>query len=204
MMKYILFGLCLLLSSCVGSKFVEKASMDAEYISFTKVRAKVKSSKLGNLSCKGYIYLRRDTSLCFKFFGPLSYELLNGEFKHEFKIYDCYNKRLYDDVLELLKKKEGIIVNLKVVEDLLLANSKEFTKELLSLNEPYLQLDTIRKKGEVIIMVDNCVKYKVTIVKRGLLPKTIVIENKDEFDNYTIYLEFLSISNERKKCNFNF
>jgi hypothetical protein len=204
MVKYIVFGLFLLLNSCVSSKLVEKASVDAEYISFTKVKVKVKSSKLGNLTCKGYIYLRKDTSLCFKFFGPLSYELINGEFKHEFKIYDCYNKRLYGNVLELLKKRDGIIINLKVVENLLLANSLGFTKELLSLNEPYMELDTMGKKGEVVIKINKSVKYQIRTVRRSLFPKTIVIECKDEFDNYSIYLEFLAISNERKKCTFNF
>lgn len=201
--NWLAFVLVFVTTACATVKVKEPVSLASAYITYSKVKAKVRLPQGNEYSCKGYIAITRDSLICFRFFGPLSYEVVNGRIDRDFKVYDCINKRLFDNGFDLVKEKIGLSMNRLAWEDLLLTNFSGLKERLLQLNTLNLQIDSTTKQKRLMID-DNRFQCKITASLSGQLPKKIVIESKDNVGKYTIELDFLLISNDKRKCNFTY
>jgi len=194
-----------LLASCAGPRLVRKVSLNDQSISFTKVKLKITSNDY-SIALKGYIYSLKDSSICFKFFGPLSIELMRGIVRSDFKVYDSFNKRLYSDVFNLIKQKYGFELNLSILQSLLISDLQECKSLLQKINSNKLKIDTLNcKRDELLIKsLINKDYYSIKFIKKQLLPSKIEIKYNGQNDRYNIVIQLISISNERKTCNFQF
>jgi hypothetical protein len=205
MRRFYLFVFTIFLISCVGGRFTETASFKDSHLSFSKVKLKMSSSSLGSINMKGYIYFVKDSLLCFKFFGPFSFELFSGRFDKVFTVYDAYNKRRYDDILNQILTKEGIAINLRVLQDLFSANQDSLQRTLQLLNKGRLEFETGRKVNQMIIKNSSKhVEYQITWKKKHNLPTRLFILYRDSIETSSLDFEFVSISNDERKCNFEF
>jgi len=195
-----------LIASCASPRMVQEISLNNQSLSFTKVRLKINSNDYNGIVLKGYIYSLKDSSICFKFYGPLSIELLRGTVSRDFKVYDNFNKRLYNDVFGLIKQKSGFEINLSILQALLIADLEECKSRLLKINRDMLKIDSVNcKQDELLIngLVSND-NYSIKFIKKHLLPSKIEIKYTGISERYTIVIELFAISNERKSCNFQF
>lgn len=194
----------ILASGCAGVKVNNNVFFNSSYIYYSKVKAKITLPSGNKYSTKGNIFLSRDTLICFRFFGPLSYEVVNGKIDTECKVYDCINQQLYDNGFKLIEEKVGLVMNREVVEDLLMAKFNELRTVLLSLNKISISIDSSGKQKELVIDDTRGRHCEITASIAGLIPKKIVIRTGDNAGESVIELDFLLISNDKRKCNFNY
>lgn len=199
--------LCITFSACSGTKNISTFSPNDKHIDFEKTKIKLNSKTFGNITLKGYIYLVKDSLICFKFYGPFSYEVISGLYIDTFKIFDHFNKVKYANVENTIFSQAGVTINRQTLQFLLLGNVGEMKTELLKLNKSIFRIESniSSKKCELLIFIDSeqkFLKFKFLLVNQ--IPKSVLISYKDPLTNWSANIQNVNITNHSKKCNFGF
>jgi hypothetical protein len=109
--------------------------------------------------------------------------------------------------LSLLINSSGIILNRDAIEALLLSDVFSFRKILNELNGSLVDLHVIEdgNKKEIILM--NSAKNSLFQLHYNLhnsLPAKLKIDYSDLSQKWSFEIKVLKISNQQKKCNFDF
>ena len=205
-MRWILI-IGLLISSCVASHNLESVSFNQPYLTYKQVKVKLSTKAFGDVTLKGFISMTHDSSFCFKFYGPLSMEVVSGLFDDEFRIMDHVNNIAHKNALEELQKKTGIVLNRRIFEFLLVGKLGEVKNELETLNGSLLkfQLNDDKSVNELVIQnIARACKLSIECKYSGIIPQKIWIAYNDPSDKWSLRLEVISANNDRKRCNFDF
>lgn len=199
------FIICVLFATaCASVKVATTVQLNNRHILFNKVKVKIRLPQGNKYTCNGYISMVKDSLICFRFFGPLSYELVSGKIDQDLEVYDAINKQLYEDGFSLIRSKIGLNMSRGTLQALFLADFSTLKQELSLINPLKIQYDSTAKSKTLIIEDGNSTHTRITASLVGQIPRRIVIESKDLTGMYTIELDFLLISNDKRKCNFNY
>lgn len=200
----ILFLACTFIVSCKTTQRV-LSPPDFTYLNFSKVKLKVGSSSFGSYSLKGFINFIKDTSVCFKFYGPLSIEALEGRFDKTLDIKDVYNDRIFTDLLATIYEKDGIRIGLKDVQNLFFGNVSGFLDSIMNSNLHSLSIEKESNLSRfTLVSKGSKATYTFKIKKRQLYIDELVIDYTNGRDLMTIDFKVLAFNNERRKCNVRF
>jgi hypothetical protein len=208
MSKFIVIFLLtiLLLSSC-AIKPNYNFSVNDKYLTYDKVKIKVNSQKLGKVTLKGYISIVKDSSICFKFWGPLGIEVVSGRLDQRFVLKDHFNDVFHEDALQELIDKTGIVFTKRCIENILLANIDSLKMNLATLNNNVITLNDNQRWTNRMLTIENIprknsMQFSFNL-KSQLLNKVSVIY-RDEIDHWSVEIQVLNISGQQKRCNFDF
>ena len=206
-MRKLLVFFLIIFVSCQATKNLSNFSLNNKYLTFDKVRLHFDSNTIGEISLKGYISIVRDSLICFKFFGPFSYEVVSGLYSSNFSFFDNYNHRSFPDILMLIFQKSGIILDRNVLEFMLTSDLSAFISELEKLNQVNLRVERIEKKSLNEILIFNDVRNSLLkiqfMMKNSFLDKLSIIY-KEDVDHWRVDLNVLEVTNNPKNCNFKF
>ena len=132
---FLFFLFVIFFAACSSLKVAESVSVNNKYFTIEKVKVKVKTTMNQSITLNGYISIVHDSSICFKFYGPLGMKAISGLFTPDAcKIHDYFNKIYYDNIITLLTEKTGIIVNAAFFESILYGNLEKAQIILSDLN----------------------------------------------------------------------
>ncbi|MDP4207482.1 MAG: hypothetical protein Q8928_01580 [Bacteroidota bacterium] len=196
----------LFLSSCaIKTNYIFSAN--DKYVTYDKVKIKVNSQKLGKVTLKGYISIVKDSSICFKFWGPLGIEVVSGRLDQRFVLKDHFNDIFHADALQELIDKTGIVFTKRCVENILLAKIDSLKTDLTTLNNNVITLNDNQRWMNRMLSVENIPRKNLMQfsfnIKSQLLNKVSVIYS-DENDHWSVEIQVLNISGQQKRCNFDF
>lgn len=193
--------------SCSSSKVAPNFSMLERTITFDKTKISINSKSFGSITLKGYISLIKDSLLCFKFYGPLAYDVLSGVYSDTFKVMDNFNKIKYSTFDTHIFQLSGIVINRNVLEFLMLGKVLEVKREILKLNSNNIQIELNNGPYKRLLMISNTVDHKLYQIQCNLknqIPASVVIYYKDDLTSWSAEIQNIYITNLTKKCNFGF
>jgi hypothetical protein len=203
MIRKIGFILVFIVLGCNASRKFGDVDFSSRSILYDKVKVKVSTKTLGDLTLRGYINIYRDSFFCFKFYGPLAYELVSGYCKDKFFAYDHFNDVTHTDVLNELSRATGIVFNRNIFEELLAGNLTDLVKEIKDLNGTVLDISTNHLTHSVVFT--NTARnslLSLLVNYRNLIPKEIELKYDGPVDKWTVKIAVLHVSNEQRRCNF--
>jgi hypothetical protein len=191
-MRYLIIFL-FVFSSCASHRFV--LDKNSNYISCDKVKCEIKSSGFEH-SLNGYIFINKiDSSLCFKFFGPLGINVLNGFISPSiFRISDNINNRKISAISSIVDTSLIKIPN-NCFYDLFIG-SNNCLNNFVSKNQTY----HFHQKGNkfLIYNLSNNLIYEI------ISEPYKIVEIRSYVHDFKLSFKFISISNNFKNCNFEF
>lgn len=186
---------------CKGPAKLVNFSFNDKYVTFDKVKVSLDK----NIGLRGYVTIVRDSFICFKFYGPLGYGIVGGRLASTFQIIDYFNNKNIDDAISQISGKSGVVINRKVIEDILLFNTDSLKETLLQLNPRDLSMEVLeRSKGKRVVIKHAITKgeFILDYLWKTNLPKEIKIRYADLSDQWSVQIDIISVSNLSKKCNF--
>lgn len=195
---------CFVFFSCKTVK-IQSSPQDFTYLNYSKVKLKIVSSSFGNYTLKGFINFIKDTSVCFKFYGPLSIEAVEGRLERNLDVKDVYNDRMYSNLLTTIMERDGIRITLRDVQNLFYGNVSFFLDSIQVSNSRSLRIMKDSNLAKfTLVCLNNKAKYAFIVKKNKTLVKDLVIDYFDGSDFITIDFKVLASNNERRKCNVRF
>ena len=195
---------CVVFFSCKTAK-IQSSSQDFTYLNYSKVKLKIVSSSFGNYTLKGFINFIKDTSVCFKFYGPLSIEAVEGRLERNLDVKDVYNDRMYSNLLKTIMERDGIRITLRDVQNLFYGNVSFFLDSIQVSNSRSLRIIKDSNLANfTFVCLNNKAKYAFKVKKIKTLVKDLVIDYSNGTDFITIDFKVLASNNERRKCNVRF
>jgi hypothetical protein len=184
---------------------IQSSPQDFTYLNYSKVKLKIVSSSFGNYTLKGFINFIKDTSVCFKFYGPLSIEAVEGRLERNLDVKDVYNDRMYSNLLTTIMERDGIRITLRDVQNLFYGNVSFFLDSIQVSNSRSLRIMKDSNLAKfTLVCLNNKAKYAFIVKKNKTLVKDLVIDYFDGSDFITIDFKVLASNNERRKCNVRF
>lgn len=201
------FLFSLFLVSCNLFKPIQTLPGNNFFVNYDKVRLTIHSGDL-EFNLKGYINNRVDSDLCFKFFSnPFGTEVIKGIIGSDIWIYDAYDKTEINDMKTKIENLFGISLVPLGLQYLLLGDVHKFDSTVMLNNNSIIQVTTKYLKSGHAAKIDiyNTVskrKLNVRYKWNNSYPSFISIISDDVKNPVNIQFEILSISYERKLCNF--
>lgn len=195
-----------ILNSCCLTQHSKSLDITSSYFSFTKVKLKIKSTSFGSIELRGFIRSVKDTVFCFKFFGPLSMEVLRGRIDTSFIAYDSYHKQLYENLFEVCANEYHLNLNLELIQNLLFGRIYNFEQEFARSNPEwsFFNFDTSPKGSFKYINSTKGLEFSVNCSSTKGIPKELALIFKSDYGITTFKFTFISVTNEKTGCNFKF
>lgn len=183
--------------SCIGIRKNVDISLKSNYISFDKVKLKIINNSIGFKSV-GHIYLIKDSLISFKFWGPLGFELVKGEYNNNLNFYSYFDKKDYTNFDKKIFSTYHFKINRNSVEYLLLGDKLQFISEINKLNKDNSNIE-INQSSNLILIKDTSENTKITIrfQMKYNYPKHIDILLEDNNGKMNIGIEISSINNTK-------
>jgi hypothetical protein len=186
--------------ACSTSKFVPQ-NFSTNYLNYDKVRIKLTINNEDH-SFKGYIRTVKDTSICFRFLGPLGYDLGKGNFTDRFVYFDEVNNIKYSDFQQQIENAAGIFINKQIIFDILTGNVDSLKSNIVSLNKGIVKIVKADMTYlELYHTISNrTLNFKYKYVNK--LPSQINILSKGISNKFELQFEIIEISGIKKNCTF--
>ena len=195
------------LVSCNIFKPVQSFPNNSVYVNYDKVRLTIHSGDI-EYNLKGYINNRLDTDFCFRFFSsPFGTEVIKGIIGNDIWIYDAFDKTEITDMKAKIENLFGVSFVPVCFQYLLLGDIHNFDSILMINNKSIIQISSKYTRSNQAVRMDfyNTVskrKLNVRYKWKNNYPSYISITSDDVKNPVNIQFEILSISYERKLCNF--
>jgi hypothetical protein len=202
-MKLYHFLLLFTLLSCVSQK--KTPTLRSDYLTYEKVKIKIKSLTY-NGQLKGYISISNvDTSICFRFFGPLGIPVTEGYLHDSLLLKDLINNKNYFDILNDIKKSTEISLSPKFLFSILSFNDSLMVSEIDHNNRLSIRNGNSFFSGKRFYVIEDRLNKKmveISFINKKSLPYALIIKYPYLNEFITIEFTILDISSRRKICNF--
>ncbi|HEY4787391.1 MAG TPA: hypothetical protein VIH57_15135 [Bacteroidales bacterium] len=198
---FVLFMISLV--ACHSTRNISNFSWEAHQLTYDKVKVTISGSRTGTNVIKGYISMVKDSVICFKFYGPLSYPLFSGVYSSVFQLKDDYNNVRYGNAAEFIFQKFGFSIDRTSLEFLLEGKVEEFANRIKMLNTHNLKTEINNNTILFHIFETNGLLQFDFKFRKAMLSE-IYVAYKDKLTQWTTDIDFLSVSNLSKTCNFRF
>jgi len=203
MNRLYLYFFLILTVSCGHLRQIEKQCINGSSIYFSKVKVTFNSNENRLLTLRGYISILKDSLICFKFFGPLSYEVLSGYIdKNQYRIFDSYNKKLYSSYDSTFSQFNMVRFNEGLFESFILGKRSDFVDYSYSLNKGTI-IDTTRLFNNELSISDGSNRLKIKWSRNSFRVTSIDLKYSGG-GSYFIKIDLIAVSRERKDCKFRF
>ena len=168
-------------------------TMEGRHIQLDKVKMSI--SGFGVIGeAKGYVHVVRDSSIHFKFWGPLGIEFAEGTFDHSFIVHSFITNTDYSNLLAYVENLLGLKVDRRCVENLLLGESNLFLENVRALNAG-MNSQRIKSfsSGFVIFHPFKDNSMEVHYSYRSRFPYKISLVFKQGSSNMNIHITYLSV-----------
>jgi hypothetical protein len=202
-MKGFLVLFMISLAACHSTRNISNFSWAARQLTYDKVKVTISGSRTRTNVIKGYISLVKDSVICFKFYGPLSLPLFSGVYSSAFQLKDDYNNVRYGNAADFIFQKFGFSIDRASLEFLLEGKVEEFANRIKMLNAHNLTTEINNNTILFHIFETNGLLQFDFKFRKAMLSE-ISVAYKDKLTQWTTDIDFLSVSNLSKTCNFRF
>jgi hypothetical protein len=193
--------LLLFFTACGKTKLLTNP-IPSPYLNYDRIKLSLTVDR-SQYHFKGFIHMIKDTSACFRFWGPLGYEIGRGQIGDSFTYYDALNNLNYKDLKQQMENSSGLILNKSILLYLLSGKVDLLASELLKLNRGIL---SVKESNNHYLELEHSVShqtitFKYTFIKG--IPAAMDIKSKGSGTIFELKLEINDISLEKKICRFN-
>jgi hypothetical protein len=198
--RFFIICLFILLFSCSKTKLLV-SSNSSPYLNYDKVKFTLTLNQSRN-SFKGSVYILKDTSVCYRFWGPLGFELGYGSINKDFSFYDAVHNTSYKDLKSKMETITGLVMDKQILLYLLTGSVSSLSTEILKLNKEIISIKEINdhylELHHNVSHSDIYFKYKF----KGGYPVSILLKTNGNGNIFELKLEIIEISHDKKICRF--
>jgi hypothetical protein len=196
----VLCFLVIIFTNCSNTRILS-VNNNSPYINYEKVKLKLNINK-SSYSIKGFIYIIKDTSFCFRFWGPLGYEVGHGRIDSNFLFFDAINNIVHRDLKNKIETNTGLIITRNLLLNMLTGNIDSLSSELVKNNRGIVDISS---QNNLYLEINHLVSlqkmsFKYSYNKNRL--KNIFIKSTGKNTNLFVNIEILGYSNDKKICRF--
>jgi hypothetical protein len=190
----------ILFYSCSTQKRIIRVESTV-YLNYDKVKINCTINE-SKIKLNGFINQILDTTMCYRFWGPLGFEIGRGHINEQFPFYDAINKVNYTNIKDKLESIAGIFLNKSVFFALLSGQTDSLANKLIALNGDIVIVKEL--KPDYLFLENkisrNTISFKYKYANNNL--KFIIINSISFRSKFDLHLEIVEISRNKKICKF--